>query len=406
MRVLAVNQFYAPDQAATSQLLTELCEDLVDAGDEVTVVASPGNYLGGGDQLPPREWIRGVEVRRPWATRLGKGSIPRRLSDYTSFWASAVLAVARAQRPDVVLALTTPPMIAAGTAIVTRLRDVPLVTWVQDVYPDVAVRFGVVGARHPATLGLRAINRATYAHATSIVALSRGMAERLTTQGADPDKVEVIPNWSDSARLTPVEHADNPFRRQLEAQHGLPRDAFVAMYSGNLGAGHDIQTLVEAARHVDPKRIHFVFIGEGAAKAKARRSSRGLTHVHFLPYQPRESLAQSLSAADVHLASLRSDLAGLLVPSKLYGVMAVGRPLFYLGPPHCEVSEVIVRHEIGWVGDGSAVDLATALTTWSQDDDKCRRQGRLARAVFLRHYDRQHAVSRWRNVLDSAVRRE
>jgi colanic acid biosynthesis glycosyl transferase WcaI len=161
MRVLAINQFYAPDHAATSQLLTELCEDLARKGDDVTVIASRGAYLGGGE-LPATEVLRGVRVVRPWATRLGKATVAHRLSDYLSFWATAVVSAATEARPDVMLVLTTPPMIASGGVLVAGIRGVPLVTWVQDVYPEVAVAFGVISANHPAATGFARLQRATY----------------------------------------------------------------------------------------------------------------------------------------------------------------------------------------------------------------------------------------------------
>jgi glycosyltransferase involved in cell wall biosynthesis len=395
VRVLAINQFYHPDVSATSQLLTELCEDLVAGGDEVTVVASRGSYLGGGG-LAARERVRGVEVLRPWATSLGKRTIAHRLSDYLSFWGSSVLEVVRARKPDVLLALTTPPMIAAGAALAARARGVPLVTWVQDVYPEIAVAFGVLGPRHPAVPALHLLATAAHRQARFSVALSRGMARRLEAQGQAPERIRVIHNWADGQAVYPIAHDDNPFRRE----HGLG-GRFVAMYSGNLGVGHDIATLVGAARRV-PDAL-FLFIGEGARRAEAEDDAKGLPNVRFLPYQSREQLAQSLSAADVHLASLAGGLEGLLVPSKLYGVLAAGRPLFYVGPRDCELSAVIREAQLGWEGrPGDVEGLAAALSRAVADREGTRLAGERARREFERVYDRPLATRRWRAVLAEA----
>lgn len=401
MRILAINQFYAPDHAATSQLLTELCEDLAAGGDEVTVIASRGNYLGGG-RLPEEEVIGGVRVLRPWATSLGKASVPRRLADYLSFWATAVGRAAVVSRPDVMLVLTTPPMIASGGVLVSAARGVPLVTWVQDVYPEVAVAFGVIPEGHPAALGFSWLQQATYRNARRVVALSRGMGERLVAQGAPKDRLRVVPNWSDGGVIRPLAHEDNPFRRE----HGL-EGRFVAMYSGNLGVGHDVATFIEAARRLEAERpeVLFLFIGDGGRRAEAEGLARGLGNVRFLPYQPYAALRQSLTAADVHLISLREGLEGLLVPSKLYGALASGRPVMYVGPESCEVARVVREHEVGWEGrPGDAAGLARAITQAAGSSGWRAERGQRARHVFEEHFDRPRAVDRWRKVLEEAAR--
>ncbi|MCL4752363.1 MAG: glycosyltransferase family 4 protein [Myxococcales bacterium] len=399
MRVLAINQFYPPDHAATSQLLGELCEDLVRAGDKVTVVASQGTYLG-TERLPAREERAGVHVVRPWATSLGKATKLHRMSDYLSFWATGILAVARAQRPEVILTLTTPPMIAAGAVSVGALRGVPVVCWVQDVYPEVAAAFGVLPETARAYRALHALAAATHQGTTRVVALSDGMAERLVGQRAPRERLRVVQNWADGRMIRPIPHSENPFR----AEHGL-LERFVLMYSGNIGEGHDVATFVDAARRLRQQRpeVLLLFVGEGSRKKEAERLARGMDNVRFLPYQPKERLAESLSAADLHLISLRAELDGLLVPSKLYGALASGRPLCYVGPPGCEVARVIRGGELGWEGrPGDAQGLADAVLRLAEPG-RWVGAGRAARALFEAEFDRPHAVRRWRGVLAEAA---
>jgi glycosyltransferase involved in cell wall biosynthesis len=399
MRVLAVNQFYPPDMSATSQLLGELCEDLVAAGHEVAVIASQGTYRG-GERLERRSVQGGVEVQRPWATSFGKASIAHRMADYSSFWATSLSAALRARRPDVMLSLTTPPMIALGMASVARLRRIPLVTWVQDVYPEIAAQFGVLSATSAAYLGFRSSAAAAHRLTTRIVALSDGMAERLVAQGAARSALRTIPNWADGRLIRPVAHEDNPFRKQ----HGL-EDRFVVMYSGNLGQGHDVATPIAAARMLERSspRVLFLFIGEGARRAEAEQLAADLTNVRFLPYQRKTDLANSLSAADVHLVSLRQGLEGLLVPSKLYGALASGRPVCYVGPRECEVASVVRAHQLGTEarnGDAEHVAASVAGLAVRQDwwRDACVR----ARRTFEASYDRPVCVARWIETLREA----
>lgn len=399
MHVLAINQFYPPDHSATSQLLGELCEDLVQAGEEVTVVSSQGTYLG-ADRLAPREVRSGVRVVRPWATSLGKATKSRRMADYLSFWMSGILSVAKARRPDVILTLTTPPMIAAGAASVGVLRGIPTVSWVQDVYPEVAAAFGVLPETARSYRVLHALAGATHRATSRVVALSEGMAERLVEQGAPRERLRVVQNWADGRLIHPKERSNNPFR----SEHGLT-DRFVLMYSGNIGEGHDVATLVEAARLLRNRRpgVLLLFVGEGSRRAEAERLAGGAENVRFLPYQPRERLADSLSGADVHLISLREGLEGLLVPSKLYGALASGRPICYVGPAACEVARVVRGGRLGWEGrPGDAGGLADAIERLA-DPERWASAGRGARAVFDAEFDRTHAVRRWRAVLREAV---
>jgi glycosyltransferase involved in cell wall biosynthesis len=400
MRLLAINQFYAPDHAATSQLLADLCEGLVGCGDEVTVIASRGGYLG-GRHLGDRDVVRGVRVRRPWATGFGKGKIIHRVADYGTFWASAVVDALRVERHDVVLALTTPPLIATGAALACHARRVPLVSWVQDVYPEVAARFGVVDEASVAYKALHAATRVTHVGSSRIVALSERMRERLIEQGAPTSKLRVIQNWADGSQVRPVPRSENRFRRE----HGLG-DRFVALYSGNLGVGHEFETFMAAARSVERRcpEILFLFVGEGARKAEAERLASGLGNVRFLPYQPREGLAESLSAADVHLISLREGLDGLLVPSKLYGAMASARPVYFVGPAGCEVARVVREYGIGWAGSpGDAEGLAGALCGALTRGDETARLGGQARRVFDECFEKKRAVERFREVLAEAA---
>jgi len=400
MRVLAVNQFYLPDHSATAQLLGELCEDLATAGHEVDVITSRGTYLG-GQRLPRAETRGGVVVRRTFSTSLGKKSIAHRLADYATFWSSAIFRAMVSRKPNVVLALTTPPMIALGMAQVARARSVPLVTWNQDVYPETAAELGVLSRSGTAYRTLQRMARRTHQLATRVIALSQGMADRLLEEGAGADKVRVIPNWADGRLIRPLSPSENPFRWK----NGF-EGRFLVMYSGNIGAGHDVETLLGAAAILArtlPEAL-LVFVGDGARRHQAERLAEGAANVRFLPYQPKAELAASLSAADVHLVSLRAGLEGLLVPSKLYGILASGRPVCYIGPPTCEGAKVVRDNDLGWEGrNGDEAGLAQAVAKLAKDgirwDSICRR----ARAVFEAHYDRPICVGRWLDTLTEVL---
>jgi len=395
MKVLILNQFFHPDIAPTGQMATELAEDLITAGFEVTAMAARGSYLG-GDRLPAEEEHRGVRIVRLPATSLGKRTLLHRGLDYGSFYASAVLALARLPRQDVVIALTTPPLIAAAGLVAQRLKGSKLVYWVQDLYPEVAVAFGALGPRSPATRLMRATSRAVLERAERVVVLGEAMGTRAAAAGAAPERVAVIPNWADGEAVRPVPHAENPLREELARGAQC-----LVMYSGNIGRGHDIETLAAAARLLRERQdIAFLFQGEGARRAELERATHDLPNVRFGPYQPRERLSQSLSAGDLHLVSLSANLEGLLEPSKLYGIMAAGRPALFVGPEGSEVASTVVRERCGLsLRNGDSVGLEKAIAQLADDAGEQVEMGARARRAFEERYERRHATRRFAQLL-------
>lgn len=401
MKILTINHFYLPDQAATSRMLADLCEALVMMGDEVAVIAGQAGYVPGQPRRSNYEVIHGVEVFRPWTTDLGKRSFVHRMADYLSFFAGAIGKAAVQTRPDVILANTSPPLIASGAALVARARGIPLVLWMQDVFPDAVYELGVLPRDGAVAKTLSRIMKATLHECSRVVALSEGMVERIVHQGARRNQIRVVHNWADSRQVQSIPDADNPFRRH----HGL-ENRFVVMYSGNLGFAHDPVPFIHAARELKKTNpeVVFIFIGDGMRRAEAAELAKDLDNVRFLPYQPSDRLSESLSAADVHLISLRKGLDGFVVPSKLYGSLASGRPVFFLGPETCEVARTIRTHRVGWSGPpGDAAGLFTALHMAATSPAWCAETGARAREVLLNHYDRPIAMQKWRTVLEESL---
>lgn len=396
MNVLLLNQFFPPDIAPTGQMAADLAEDLVAAGHRVSVVASRGNYLGGERHPDLSQW-RGVEVHRVAATSLGKRTLVHRALDYGSFYASAGRALRRLPAHDVIVALTTPPLIAA-VALPARRRGTKLVYWVQDLYPEVAVSFGALAESALATRAMASVSRRVLAGADRVVVLGEAMKEKAVRAGAVAANVAVIPNWADGKVVRPVPHDRNPLRQEMA------RGArFVVLYSGNMGRAHDVSTIVGAARRLtDRPDIAFVFQGEGDKRAELELGTRGLPNVRFEPYRPREQLAESLSAADVHLVTLAPSVLGLLEPSKLYGVMAAGRSALYVGPAEAEVARTVNAERMGaCLANGDVEGLVAAVTRRAADPDLAREEGERARQAFDRGYARRRRTAQFAELLTS-----
>lgn len=392
MKVLLLNQFFHPDHSAAAQLATDLAEDLAAQGFEVTALASRAAYLGGG-KLAARETHRGVKIVRAPCTSLGKRSIGRRLTDYGTFFASATAYALLAGPFDVVLAMSTPPLVASMGGLRRALRGTPFIYWLQDVYPDLAIAYGLLKPRSPAASAFEALSRWTLRRADRVVTIGEAMTAGVLAKGIPASRVCVVPNWADGVQIHPVARERNAFVQR----HGLLGKR-VVLYSGNMGQAHDLTTVLEAARLLrDRSELAFVFVGDGVRRSEVERAAQELPSIKLLPYQDRASLADSLSAGDVHLVTQDPRSLGLIEPCKLYGVMAAGRPVLYVGPPGAEAARTVEREGIGAVVDnGDAAAVAAAVLRLMTEGE---RLGARARTAFDREYSRLHRTTRIAEVI-------
>jgi colanic acid biosynthesis glycosyl transferase WcaI len=395
VKVCFFNRSYWPDQAATGQFLTELAEDLVSRyATEVTVVA--GRALNAsraeapsGLGLVSRESHHGVDIRRAKGSRLRQGRFVARASNYVSYFAAATAASFNVGRPDIVVSLTDPPIVGLAALWTARRTGARFVFLCEDIFPEVAT---LLEDFHNRTVNgaLDRINRYLLRHADAIVALGDRMQRRLVEEkGADPARVHVIHNWADCDAIVPGPK-DNAFSRE----HGLA-DRFVLMHSGNVGLSQNLEVLIEAADRLRSKeRLTVVIVGDGSKRAslEAMVASRGLTNVRFLPYQPKALLHDSFATADAFLVALKSGIEGFIVPSKVYGILAAGRPYVAATDPSSEAAQIARESGCGVVAaPGDPAALAEAIATLYDDPAMTREMGTRARLV-ARQYDRKVAV--------------
>ena len=402
--VLLVNQHYWPDHAATGQYLTDLGERLSADGFDVHVLCAQGQYTSGKLEAPAREVHNGVTITRVQTTSFGRGTTAGRLADYASFYARVMRHVLFGRRYDSVVFLTTPPLVATVGALARRLRGVRYGIWSMDLHPDAEVALGMLSARGlPARL-LHALNSWSYRKADYVVALGPHMKRRILEKGVEASHAKTIPVWSWAEQIEPVAPDDNALRRQLDLG-----DRFVAMYSGNAGLAHQFEAVCETMAALrDDDRVAFLFVGGGPRlkEVKAFAEAHELANVRFLDYFPRADLAESLSIGDVHLLTLRDDFAGIAAPSKLYGIMAAGRPTLMVGPAESEPAEVIRRHGTGWVirsGPRAGARLTETIRRLADDRSEAERLGALARSTFLAHYEQDVVCGRWTDLLRHTV---
>jgi glycosyltransferase involved in cell wall biosynthesis len=396
-RVLFLNRSFWPDREATGQFLTELCDDL-SRDHEVTIVAGPSYHVPSTHSAGIRLWSREsrgkVSIVRTWGTRFSKSNLAGRLVNLGTYYVLAAIAAFWLPRPDVIVAETDPPLLGALAAVLKRRWGCKLIYNVRDLYPDIAEATG--GVRNPLLLGLlRRANDFAYKRADLIVTLGHDMARRIVAKGVPADKVAVVPDWVDCERIRPL--ANNPMRRNFGGK-------FVVMYSGNLGLSQQLEAVLEAAGRLrDDERIIFALIGEGARKKwlEQRALAMGLPNVIFMPYQPLENLAESLSAADLHLIPLAPGTAGCLVPSKIYGILAAGRPFIAMMEENAEVAQIARKDAVGFVvRPGDVEGLVRAIREAADAPDRLKQMGARARRLAELRFDRIKVTGSFGSLLD------
>lgn len=388
VRVCYFNRSYWPDTGATGQLLTELAEDLASKhGMQVTVVAGYPSSAAG--RLASAEVRNGVRIVRARGTRLSQRAFAGRATNYVTYFLSAVWIALHLPKQDVTVALTDPPIIGLA-ALAARPRR-GMVFYCQDIFPQVAGLLEDFKSDGIDNL-LERLNRYLVRKARRIVSLGDTMSSRLIDgKGADPAKITVIQNWADTTAVVPSAK-DNDFSRA----HGLD-DRFVVLHAGNIGLSQNLDVVLDAAAILRPRTdIVILFIGDGNRRSALERAARGrgLDNVRFLPYQPRESLRWTYASSDVCLVSLKPGLAGYIVPSKLYPILAAGRPYIAAVEATTEVAALTGQHGCGViVTPGDAAKLAAAVVMLADDRnvrDAMGQRGRAAAALFSR--DRQVAA--------------
>ncbi len=404
MRILFINQTFAPDVAATAQHAHDLARHLIAHGHEVRVIASRSLYGDRGQALPRREMMNGIEVCRVGRSWFGKASIFARLIDFLQFYLAASLKALTGPRADVVVCFTTPPFISLLGWVMRVLRGSRYVYWVMDLYPDVAVACEVMKPHSLSTRFFDRLNRFCLKRADRVVVLGRCMKQRVLEKNIDPGQVVHIGVWSDAHEVNPMPREENPYRREWNLG-----DHLVVMYAGNFGLAHDVDTMCGAALALcEDDRFRFVFSGGGKKKSQVERfvKDHHLEQVVIAPYQPRKKLDALLSCADIHLASLREGAEGTIVPCKLFGMLASGRPGIVIGHPDSEISRILIEHECGFVVRPGDVDgLVTTLQQMAEDSDGRTRMGTNARAALKNAYDREQACQQWRDLLEQVVSR-
>ncbi len=398
--LLVISQVYVPDPASVGQHMADAAAEMAKRGWRVKVIAANRGYDDPSIKYKTREVIDDVEVRRVPLSSFGKSSILMRLVAGTIFMAQCIVHGLLTRRVSCILVSTSPPMCSVAAIVLGFFKRAPIKYWVMDLNPDQMIELGRISERSFAARAFNWLNRRILGAADDVVALDRFMADRLNRKRDVSHKMSIMPPWPHEDHLEVVRHEENPFRKE----YGL-EGKFVIMYSGNHGFSTPVTTVLQAAlRMQDRDDLVFLFIGGGVGKKEvdetiAREKPR---NVRSLPYQPLSTLRFSLSAADVHLVSVGNDVVGVVHPCKVYGAMAVARPILLLGPDPCHVSDIIRENNIGWHIVHSDVEGAVKTIDCIRctPPEQLAEMGGRARRLTNERFSKRELLSRFCDVLE------
>ncbi len=382
MKVLLLNQCFYPDVVATAQQLTHLAVGLAEKGHQVTVIAGDRGYDDPATRFPRRETWQGINIVRIPSFALGKHSRWRRAINFASFLFNCWFRLLLLPGFDVVVALTSPPLISLLGSLFVQIKGGRFFLWVMDLNPDEAIAAGWLKENSIAGKVLKSFLRYSLQRATRVVVLDRFMKRRILKHGISDERITVLPPWAHGDAVC----FDEAGRRTFRERHNLTQN-FVVMYSGNHSPCHPLNTLLDAAlRLEDRSEIAFCFVGGGTEQAKVKTfaAQNKLKRVSSLPYQPVEELAGSLSAADLHTVVMGDGFSGIVHPCKVYNILSVGIPFLYIGPPESHITDIADQATNGFAmysARHGEVDRVVAHILKAAEQKKSHKNGSCAELV-------------------------
>jgi colanic acid biosynthesis glycosyl transferase WcaI len=375
MHILLLNEYYPPDTSATAKMAAQVAETLAERH-RVTVVAGRPSY--DPDEVYPWSLLRktvhnGVAVERVGSTAFPRHDMRKRVSNYLSYIALAIPRAA-ALRPDVILSMTDPPFAGIAGALVSRLIGRPFVYNIRDLYPEMAVGGEIVN--HSSwTDRWESLHRRALRRAARVIVLGHDMRDRILAKGIDPDRVRIVRDGAVPSPAMP--DRNDPLVQQIRSGF-----SFVVLHAGNLGFYGAWNTLLKAAEILRNESIGFVFIGDGANRVALESQAQTLPNVRFLPFRPASEIPHVMAAGDLHIVSVRRGLEGVVVPSKLYSILAAARPILVVAPGTTDAAHIVSTEACGLSADpGDPEAVASAIRVLRDDPARLARMACCSRAA-------------------------
>jgi len=401
-RLVFLNRSFFPDIEATGQLLTELCQELASDFD-VHVVCGHPLYRQTKRRWPiTKTTYDNVTIWRINNTTLPKKYFWARFINLLSYFVGCFFWIFFLKDIDCIIAETDPPLLASVAYIHSRLRHCPFIYYSQDIWPEV----GLInkGLTNPLiTRLLKAINNFLYKKAALIIVPGRDMKIKIEKKiTIHQGSVKIVENWIDPQLIYPIKRENNIFLKRI-----LLRNKFIVVYSGNIGLSQDLENVILVANDLKTfEDIFFLVIGEGASKEKLIKlaSYFKLKNLKFLPYQAKKYLAFSLSAADIHLITLKKGMKGVIIPSKVYGIMAAGRPFIAAVDKGSEIDLIVKEFQCGLVIEPSNKEELKKAVRWAFDHrSQLEKMGQRGREAIEKHFSKKICTQKFKRILEEVV---
>lgn len=402
-RLSIFTQFYPPDYAATGQLIEELAIHLGRLGIDVQVFTGQPGYAFKKSSAPTKENSEKLLIRRSRTSRLCPFRIRgKAINGLLFFLRSALHLLKAAGRGDILLLTSAPPFLPILGYLANLLFGTPYVCLLYDLYPDVAVELKVVSHKNWLVQLWNWLNKQVWKKASSVIVLSSTMKDRVQAKCPEiSDKISVIHNWANPDWIVPIAKQNNWFAHKYDLVN-----TFTVLYSGNMGRCHEMDTILEAARQLQNEPIQFVFIGGGAKRQTCIDlvKNLGLRNCRFLPYQEKQDLPYSLTACDLSLVSISPGMEGVVAPSKLYGILAAGRPVAIICEPYSYLPALVADANCGAAfNNGDGTGLAKFIRRLATDTQLTHRMGIAGRRYLQSNFTPEIIAKQYSNLLLQGV---
>jgi len=401
-RILFLNRSFYPDVESTGQLLTELCEELENDFEIHVICGNPLYRKAKNRGIINKSLYRNITIWRINNTRFPKKYLFARIINLISYFVPCFIRIFFFKNIACVIAETDPPLLGIIACLYSKIRNSCFIYYVQDLWPNVGIVNGQLTNRLIIKI-LKRTNQFLYDNSNKIIVPGRNMKVRLVEENdIPPYKIEVVENWADPNQIFPIKRKDNIFLKQ-----SFFKNKFVVMYSGNIGLSQDLENIIylaDSLKEIDD--ILFVLIGEGAYKDKLINlsASRGLKNIKFLTYQDKENLKFTLSAAHVHLIPMKKGMRGYIVPSKVYGIMAAGKPFIAAVDEESEIYKMTYKFKCGINVKPSNVEELKKGVLWAyknkQEIEKMEKKGRRALEKF---YSKKICTQKFKKVIEDTI---
>jgi len=399
-KFLLISQVFYPDQVSTANLFTNLCSVLADDKIQVEVWAAHPSYTE-SERQPKRLVYKGIAIRFLPSTNFSKRSLPGRLINELTFSISVSINLLFSKEKTPVWTHTTPPFLGILISRICYLKKRKFVYILLDVFPEGLIRLGKVSAKN---IFIRLWQRLFFnslRKSAKVIVIGRDTREWVCQRCIEcEDKIEYIPLWQDNRLIFPLKFESSKFVTEQNLS-----DKFVVQYSGNMGLWNEVATIGKAVKQ-NIENVEFIVIGNGIRKKELldEFSVEDQKNIKIFPFQPNEIFNDIISASHVHLVTLKEELAGIAVPSKIYGILAAGRPVIAMVPEHSEIAFIVKEENCGYViKPDDLTGLYNAIQLLKSNENLAIKFGENSRKAFEKKYTTRIIAERYKTVLKQLV---